>query len=1391
MADSSKYAGFIDQATDRLEQIKQSLLKHEKNPNDREFLNDIYRAVHAIKNGALPAGLGRISELCFHLENLLQQIRQDRLAVNPEKIDILAAGRDRLSKLLHDLNTTDKERATVKDLLKRVQQEMAATSEVVQPATAPLPPVQPADPFSALEQLTPALEFPATDPVAEEAEDASSLLPDEIRKQEYDRELFQIFIEQMQENISLLRALINDYPAAPNQAKIITLCSELVGRLQTSANYMGYDRLADYYLQWVAELEMAGVELTMGTPTSLSFMEERLTMIAGLFPQVQDTPASAAAVRKAWGELSPPQSVASAIAQTSAKAGDGEPFSDFFGDMATTFDGSAEPVAALSGHEPPERKPHSEPPKTGAALSRKKRIQAAPVTLDPSFFDQERQSAAFDKELFQIFVDQLQENLSQLRTLVDRYSKEAHKSAIVDQCSALVGKLQASANYMGYDQLAEYYLQWIAELEMAGVDLSMGTAVPFAFMDEKIGKILEIFPEVKEVSAPVTIVPEPAAPPPPPKKPKENVPDESESFKELFIGMDDEEEDEEAFLDDSAPVAALTGYDEEERWQEPHMVLDADLPEVDNFFGDEHEAAPLLAPSLSVENPLTDEENAPEPEPVAALSSADEFIETRAVPRIKEAAVSEVDEFFSTFGVDLPDLTPTKAPAPQTPLDKTTPDAAYLFEDEEPAPSSEPEPVAALAGAELQFDVEESASAEENTLPEIENFFGEFIEGEEVSFDIGAEPIAALSGEEPAGAPAQEAPRKKPGEDIESLFLDDDEQLTAPTKPMIEDVEELFAAAEGGDDLDFDVEDEALAAFGDSPAADLLFEEMPSPLSRKKFTEPVDDLTALFNDIEEETVPEEASTPETESTPPERQELFRKLSDALKSMEEEVPTLEAAMDKSKARAAKAVSEPQTGQDVRETEEERKLFERLLGALEATAEDDDQAAAKPIDQVIEEILAAADIAPSEKTPPSEAQGQISAPDIRQSFGLDAGRLDSLLDQVGELVANRSALAHLYQEVGNLRHRLREASITDRTELSPLQDLLDRLQEATSSLRRVSGEIRDGILKVKMIPAGRLFELYHEVLADLAQKSKRRVELRIQGEDTEIDQFSVQDINDCLLHLITNGVEHGIESPAERRQLGKSDTGAITLRAAHEGNYVVIEVIDDGRGIDPKIIKATALARQMFSGDELYRMSDHDLTRLIMTPGFSTEPGAPPNARIPGLDRVKSIIDGLGGIIQCSTTVGQGTCIRLLVPLKLPTFRVLKVRAGGEVFALPLSGVEEILRASSELLIQGDGGEQISYRAENIPFHSLAGLAGVEGAREHGPRFPVVVINTDEGLIGLLVDELIGLEEIAVKPLAEHMRDHHEPAGAPIKGDGDFSFIADVSGLMKTATAAARN
>ncbi|MHB8790263.1 MAG: chemotaxis protein CheA [Desulfobulbaceae bacterium] len=1398
MADSSRFARFIEKTTDRLDQIKQSLLKHEKNPNDREFLNDIFRAVHAIKNAALPVGLGRISELCFHLENFLQRIRQDRIEVNQEKIDILIACRDRLIKLIHDLKTTDKERATVKDLLKRIQQEMEPVPVTVAPEPTPVFEVSSPEPAPALEPLTPALETLPTEPAAEteDEEDISSLLPDEIRKQEYDRELFQIFIEQMQENLSLLRTLANDYATSPNQANTIALCSDLAGKLQTSANYMGYDRLADYYLQWVAELEMAGVELTMGTPVSLAFMDERISTVTDLFPQVKDTPASAAALKKAAGEIAPPQPAVREKPQAAGKQGENAAFKELFREMdeEASFGDSAEPIAALAGFEPQDEMHPGKPARGHESGARKKRITMPSVELDATFLEEERQSPEFDEELFQIFVQQLQENLSQLRTLVSDYPTAPNKTALVDQCSTLVGKLQASANYMGYDRLAEYYLQWIAELEMTGVDLSLGTPVDFGFMEEKIGKILELFPQIKDVAAPVTLVAEPVAPPAPPPPVAEKEPDESASFKELFIGMDEDEEDEDIFRDDSAPVAALTGYEQEEGWLEAGMAVDADLPEVDNFFGDPEEApAAARKTTLSPAAPFDEEklfgeeEAAPASEPVAALTGADEFAGEEPPAPAEEMSLPEVDEFFGAFGVELPDLTPKAAP-PRTAKIAPSLDVENLFADEEGAEA--PEPVAALSGADTNAEEIDAGPAEELALPEIEQFFGEFAEGEEVSFEIGEEPIAALSDEEFAEPPSARPTRRQPAEGLETLFLDEEEAGPSRSEQKTEDIEDLLAATAGGDDLDFEVEDESLAALGDSVAADVLFQDKGLAPQRRKIAEPAEDLADLFGE-EEERSSHAAEEPEAEAeaVPPERRELYRKLSHAMKSMEEEVPTLEAAVDKSRARAAKptpGVTEPVSGA----AEKDQQLFARLFAALESTAEDDDQAAAKPIDQVIEEILSAAEIPAVPAEPVPEVMPvQITAPDVRQKFGLDAERMDSLMDQVGELVAGRSSLAQLYQEMSSLRHHLEERHVLDQNELTPLQNLLLRLEDTTSVLGRVSGRIREGVLRVRMIPAGQLFSLYQELARDLATRAKRQVELSILGEETEIDQFTVEDIGDCLLHLISNAIRHGIEPAEERVQLGKNEAGTVTLSAGHEGNHVVIEVADDGRGIDPKIIKATALAREILSGDELYRMSDHELARLIMTPGFTTDARMTPEAGMPGLDRVKTIMDRLGGTVQIRAKVGQGTRVRLLIPMKLPTLQALKVRAGTEVFALPLSGVEEIVWVTPENLIRSGDTELITFRHEDIQLHSLALIVGQEAPAEHSERFPVVVVNTDGGRAGMIVDEMLGLDEVAVKPLVEYLRAHRDFAGATIKGDNDFTFIPDVAGLMKTATEAA--
>lgn len=1389
MVDSSKFARFVEKAADRLEQIKQSLLKHEKNPNDREFLNDIFRAVHAIKNAALPMGLGRISELCFHLENYLQNIRHDRGKINQEKIEILIACKDRLGKLIHDIETTDKERATVKDLIKRIQQEMEAVPEAVAPEPVPVPEVPAPEPVPFLEPLTPALEDLPPESAAQEEEDESSLLPDEIKNEEYDRELFQIFIEQMQENISLLRALANSYAKSANKGKAIALCSDLVGKLQTSANYMGYDRLADYYLQWVAELEMAGVELTMGSPVSFDFMDERLKTITGLFPQVKDTPASTLAVEKAESEMVPPQPVVRKQPALPPQSEEIITFQDLFSDMGmgeeVGFGEAAEPIAALSGLEPEGEKRPEKPIKGPAGEARKKRIQAPAVPIDASFLEEERQSPEFDEELFQIFVEQLKENLSELQALVGSYPKAKNKEAVLNHCSTMVGKLQASANYMGYERLAEYYLQWIAQLEMAGVELSMGAPVSFDFMDENIRKIMEVFPQLQEVSAPVPPAPRPA--------PSEKEPDENASFRELF--SDIEEDEEEIFPEDSAPVAALTGYEEEEGWQESGQVVEADLPEVENFFGDMEEKTPVPAPKAKpsptdafvVVDLFEGEESAPAAEPVAALSEAEEIARDREQQPAKEVGLSEVDDFFNAFGVELPDLMPPSAQSRTASATPAAPALAMenLFAEAESA--NAPEPLAALAGAEEIAEVQEAGRVEDATLAEVDDFFGEFTSGEEESFEVGAEPIAALTGEP---TPAEAAGRP-PAADIESLFLDEEEAEQVPVEKKPEDIEDLFAATAGGDDLDFEIGDESLAALGDSAAADMLLQDKGPAPSRRQTTKPVEDIASLFGEEETEpfTAPGEPALV-AEALPPERQEIFRKISHALKSLEEEVPTLEAAVDKSRARAARTAAGAPTAATAQAAEEDRKLFARLLGALEATADDDDRGAAKPIDQVIEEILAAEQVqAAPEKPEPAEMPVQIAAPDVRQKFGLDEERMDRLMDQVGELVASRSSLSQLYQEMSRLRHQLQNTHLLDQQGLTPLQNILLRLEDTTSALSRVSSEIREGVLKVRMVPAGQLFSLYQEMVDNLARKANRQVELTFQGEDTEIDQFTMVDVGDCLLHLISNAISHGIEPAEDRRQSGKNETGNLTLKACHEGNHVVIEVADDGRGIDPRIIKATALAREMLSGDELYKMSDRDLASLIMTPGFTTEAGVTPDSKAPGLDRVKAIMDRLGGTVQVKSKAGKGTLFRLLIPLKLPTFLALKVKAGTEVFALPLSSVEEIVRVTTETLIHSGEAELIPFRAENILLHSLARIAGLETPAPHGERFQVVVVNTDAGPAGLIVDEIIGLDEVPVKPLADYLRGHRDFAGAAIKGDGDFSLIPDVAGLMKTATGAA--
>ena len=265
MTDPSKFADFSIKANENLDQIETSLLRHDRNPKDREFLNDISKSVNAIKSAAIPLGLSRTIELCHHLDSLLNLIRTENKDLHHEIILLLASCKDRFGKLIFELETQQTERAKVKDLVTRIQDEIESYTRETESAETDLP-SNAQDPK----------------PVTAGSADDLMLLPEEIRNETYDKELFQIYLGQLQENISLLRALTDKYETAANKQRVITQCSDLIDKLQSSANYMGYDKLAEFYLQWVAELEMAGVELSLGTIIPFDFMDRKIKKIAEL-----------------------------------------------------------------------------------------------------------------------------------------------------------------------------------------------------------------------------------------------------------------------------------------------------------------------------------------------------------------------------------------------------------------------------------------------------------------------------------------------------------------------------------------------------------------------------------------------------------------------------------------------------------------------------------------------------------------------------------------------------------------------------------------------------------------------------------------------------------------------------------------------------------------------------------------------------------------------------------------------------------------------------------------------------------------------------------------------------------------------------------------------------
>lgn len=380
-------------------------------------------------------------------------------------------------------------------------------------------------------------------------------------------------------------------------------------------------------------------------------------------------------------------------------------------------------------------------------------------------------------------------------------------------------------------------------------------------------------------------------------------------------------------------------------------------------------------------------------------------------------------------------------------------------------------------------------------------------------------------------------------------------------------------------------------------------------------------------------------------------------------------------------------------------------------------------------------------------------------IKQTVRVDIERLDKLMNLVGELVMHKGRL----EQIGN------NQKIPD-------------LHETIEQIDRISTDLQSVVMKVRMVPIEQVFNRFPRMVRDLAKETQKEVNFIIEGKETELDRTVIDEIGDPLVHLLRNALDHGVELPQERAQKGKSPAGTILLRARHEGNNVFIEVEDDGEGIDPGTILERAVEKGFITSKQAETMTRDDAIDLLFTSGFSTSQNITDiSGRGVGLDVVKNKIESLNGEINIESRAGAGTKFRIKLPLTLAIIQALMVAVGQEIYAIPLSSVDETTMITPKDIKMVQNQEVIMLRGSILPLFRLAALLEVPGHTGSSAEMYVVVVRRGEDQIGLVVDTLIGQQEIVIKSLGKLLNGIPGIAGAIVAGDGNVRLILDITTL----------
>ncbi|MCU7645193.1 chemotaxis protein CheA [Pseudomonas piscis] len=396
-------------------------------------------------------------------------------------------------------------------------------------------------------------------------------------------------------------------------------------------------------------------------------------------------------------------------------------------------------------------------------------------------------------------------------------------------------------------------------------------------------------------------------------------------------------------------------------------------------------------------------------------------------------------------------------------------------------------------------------------------------------------------------------------------------------------------------------------------------------------------------------------------------------------------------------------------------------------------------------------ARAPAAPAEK-PASEAETTVR---------VDTARLDEIMNMVGELVLVRNRLVRLGLNSGD-----------------------EAMSKAVSNLDVVTADLQTAVMKTRMQPIKKVFGRFPRLVRDLARQLKKEINLELVGEETDLDKNLVEALADPLVHLVRNAVDHGIESPEEREESGKSRQGKVVLAAEQEGDHILLSISDDGKGMDPNVLRAIAVKRGVMDKDAADRLSDTECYNLIFAPGFSTKTEiSDVSGRGVGMDVVKTKISQLNGSINIYSTKGQGSKIVIKVPLTLAIMPTLMVMLGNQAFAFPLVNVNEIFHLDLSRTNVVDGQEVVIVRDKALPLFYLKRWLVSSAAHEEQREGHVVILSVGTQRIGFVVDQLVGQEEVVIKPLGKMLQGTPGMSGATITGDGRIALILDVPSMLK--------